>query len=157
MYRKPEDFVEDWIVSSAGTLAVMKAVTDEKMTQAIAEGHNSLAWLAWHLVGSAGMFGRFAGLQIPAPGKETPRPDSMAAITAKYEEVIEAYKNEAIQLTDEKMAEEIQGFMGPVARGKFLRALIDHQNHHRGQMTVLLRQAGLPVPGVMGPTKEMQK
>lgn len=41
-------------------------------------------------------------------------------------------------------------------RGKFLRMLIDHQTHHRGQMTVLLRQAGLTVPGVMGPTKEMQ-
>lgn len=27
-------------------------------------------------------------------------------------------------------------------------------NMYRGQMTILLRQAGLPVPGVMGPTKE---
>jgi uncharacterized damage-inducible protein DinB len=35
--------------------------------------------------------------------------------------------------------------------------MIDHQTHHRGQMTVLLRQAGLTVPGVMGPTKEQMK
>ena len=32
--------------------------------------------------------------------------------------------------------------------------LINHQNHHRGQMTVLMRQAGLTVPGVYGPAKE---
>ena len=32
--------------------------------------------------------------------------------------------------------------------------LINHQNHHRGQMTVLMRQAGLTVPGVYGPAKK---
>jgi len=32
--------------------------------------------------------------------------------------------------------------------------LIQHQNHHRGQMTVLMRQAGLTVPGIYGPAKE---
>jgi len=29
-----------------------------------------------------------------------------------------------------------------------------HQAHHRGQMTVLMRQAGMKVPGVYGPSKE---
>jgi uncharacterized damage-inducible protein DinB len=52
------------------------------------------------------------------------------------------------------MVESIETFAGVVPRGAMLRSLIDHQTHHRGQMTVLLRQAGLPVPGVMGPTKE---
>ncbi len=32
--------------------------------------------------------------------------------------------------------------------------LLLHQTHHRGQMTVLMRQAGLPVAGMYGPTKE---
>lgn len=41
---------------------------------AIVEGHNSLEWLAWHLVGVAGAFGHFAGLQIPAPGPDMPIP-----------------------------------------------------------------------------------
>ncbi|TVX91635.1 DinB family protein [Paenibacillus agilis] len=156
MYRKSEDFIEDWIASSAGTLSVMKAITDDKMDYSIVEGHNSLGWLAWHLVGTGGFFGQLAGLQIPAAAPGTSMPSSMTAIVEKYEEVIEAYKNEALTLTDEKLTEEVNGFMGPIARGKLLRILIDHQTHHRGQMTVLLRQAGLPVPGVMGPTKEMQ-
>jgi uncharacterized damage-inducible protein DinB len=29
-----------------------------------------------------------------------------------------------------------------------------HQCHHRGQMTVLMRQAGQKVPGIYGPAKE---
>jgi uncharacterized damage-inducible protein DinB len=39
-------------------------------------------------------------------------------------------------------------------RGLTLQALIVHQAHHRGQMTVLMRQAGLRVPGVYGPSRE---
>ncbi len=35
-----------------------------------------------------------------------------------------------------------------------LWALVTHQIHHRGQMTVLMRQAGLKVPGLYGPAKE---
>ena len=38
-----------------------------------------------------------------------------------------------------------------------LSSLIRHQAHHRGQMTVLMRQAGLPVPGVYGPAREEWK
>jgi len=40
------------------------------------------------------------------------------------------------------------------ARGHTLMVLCTHQTHHRGQMTVLMRQAGLKVPGVCGPSKE---
>jgi uncharacterized damage-inducible protein DinB len=32
--------------------------------------------------------------------------------------------------------------------------IIKHIIHHRGQMTVLMRQAGLKVPGVYGPARE---
>ncbi|MFO1446249.1 DinB family protein [Bacillus sp. Bva_UNVM-123] len=155
MYRKVEDFLEDWTNSSAGTLNVMKAITNDKLDQSIVEGHNSLGWLAWHLVGAAGAFGHFAGLSIPGPSREQAAPTDVQEIVEAYEKAMEAYKNEAAKLTDEALLEEVSGFTGPTARGKLLRALIDHQTHHRGQMTVLLRQAGLTVPGVMGPTKEM--
>ncbi|WP_258881781.1 DinB family protein [Paenibacillus sp. sptzw28] len=29
-----------------------------------------------------------------------------------------------------------------------------HQIHHRGQMTILIRQAGLTAPGIYGPNEE---
>ena len=156
MYRTTEDFLADWQANAAGTLNVFKAITDDKMDVAIVDGHNSLGWLAWHLVSTAGFFGQFAKLQIPTPGPTMKQPETMEEIVAAYEQVIEAYTKEVAALTDEEMLEEVAGFGGPTMRGKLLRALIDHQSHHRGQMTVLLRQAGLTVPPVMGPTKEMQ-
>ncbi|WP_108994383.1 DinB family protein [Paenibacillus agaridevorans] len=156
MYRTSGDFMEDWAASAAGTLSVMQAISDDKMNAAIVEGHNSLGWLAWHLVSTAGAFGRFAGLNIPSIERGAPVPATMAEIVSQYEAVIAAYASEGSKLTDASMTEEIDTFVGKTPRGKFLRKLIDHQTHHRGQMTVLLRQAGLKVPGVLGPTREMQ-
>lgn len=156
MYRKVEDFLEDWTASSEGTATIIKAITDEKLDQAIVEGHSTLGWLAWHLVGAAGAFGKFAGIQVQGPGRDEPQPTNMQEISKAYETIAHAVKEEAAKLTDEELLEEVSGFTGPTKRGKLLRALIDHQIHHRGQMTVLLRQAGLAVPPIMGPTKEMQ-
>ena len=39
-------------------------------------------------------------------------------------------------------------------RGLTLHILLQHEVHHRGQMTVLMRQAGLKVPNIYGPAKE---
>lgn len=156
MYRVAEDFIQDWVAASKGALNVMQAIPNDKMDVAIVDGHNSLGWLSWHLVGVAGAFGQFAGLQIPAPGPDMAQPETMEEIAEKYEMVMAAYQKEAATLTAEQLEEEVPAFGGSMKRGQLLRVLITHQTHHVGQMTVLLRQAGLKVPPVMGPTKEMQ-
>jgi uncharacterized damage-inducible protein DinB len=156
MYRKVEDFIEEWTIASEGTANVMKAITDEKLNQSIVAGHSTLGWLAWHLVGAAGAFGHFAGFTVQGPAHNEPQPTSAQEIADAYETIAQAIKEEAAKLTDEDLLGDVNSFTGPTQRGKLLRGMIDHQTHHRGQMTVLLRQAGLAVPPVMGPTKEMQ-
>lgn len=156
MYRQVDDFLNEWTNAANGTVQVLKAMTDETLSQSIVEGHNSLGWLGWHLVGAAGYFSYLAGLKVPMIRQEDPVPTSAAEIVATYEKTANSIKEEAAKFSNEDLLEEVKGFNGPITRGALLRALIDHQTHHRGQMTVLLRQAGLPVPGVLGPTKEMQ-
>lgn len=84
------------------------------------------------------------------------QPETMAEITDMYEQVREAYKKEAATLTEQQLLEEVPALGGTMKRGALLRLVITHQTHHVGKMTVLLRQAGLSVPPVMGPTIEMQ-
>lgn len=153
MYRTVQDFINDWSHSAQGTLKVLQSLTDEKLDQAIVEGHNTLGWLGWHLATSPVFFMKQVGLGIDSPGDEAP--DKASEIVQAYAKVAEDVKRAVEQnLTDEKMVENVETFAGTLPRGAMLRTLIDHQTHHRGQMTVLLRQAGLPVPGVLGPTKE---
>ncbi|MBX8945459.1 MULTISPECIES: DinB family protein [Lysinibacillus] len=156
MYRHVDDFLQEWSNASDGTLQVLQALTDDKLQQSIVEGHSTLGWLGWHLVGAAGYFSYLAGLKVPMIRQEDPVPTTAAEIVAAYEKVANGVSEAVAKLSNEDLLEVVTGFKAPMSKGALLRVLIDHQTHHRGQMTVLLRQAGLPVPGVMGPTKEMQ-
>lgn len=154
MYRTVQDFLTDWDYSAAGTLKVLEAMTDDKLDQAIAEGHNTLGWLGWHLATAPAFFMGAIGLKVSA-GDPKQVPTKAAEIAEAYRQIVREVKLEVEKgLTDELMIELVDSFGHPTPRGALLRMFIDHQTHHRGQMTVLLRQAGLPVPGVMGPTKE---
>jgi uncharacterized damage-inducible protein DinB len=154
MYRKVDDFLEDWSRSANGTIQVLESLTDDKLGQAIAEDYSTLGWLGWHIATSTAFFADMVGLQVNVPTDSTV-PKKAADIVHAYKEISESFIKEVRQnLTDEKMMEKVDKFGAPTPRGAILRDVIDHQTHHRGQMTVLLRQAGLHVPGIMGPTKE---
>lgn len=158
MYRVVEDFLMDWQANAEGTLSVFKAMKDDKLDFSIVEGHNSLGWLAWHLTGSAGSIAKHViGLDVPSLTRDEQTPSSVVQIVHRYEIIANAILKEAEKLTDEDLLTEVNGFTGLTTKGKMLGNLIEHQTHHRGQMTVLLRQAGLTVPPVAGPTKEMKQ
>ncbi|MEJ9279780.1 DinB family protein [Ureibacillus thermosphaericus] len=154
MYRKIDDFIKDWQHNSAGTIAIMESITEDKKHVAIVEGHNSLEFLSWHLTNAplffCGLIGQSLNVQI---NPSTP-PTTMKEIIDEYKKVNEEVVNAVKKLDDSSLEKEVDMIGQPTAIGAVLRMLIDHQTHHRAQMQVLLRQAGLPVPGVMGPTKE---
>src|SRR5688572_11889664 len=94
------------------------------------------------------------GLAVPKPGvSDVPQP--AADIAAAYERtaraVLDAVKS---GWTDEKLTEAVPFYGRHIPAGVALEIVIRHQTHHRGQMTVLMRQAGVPVPGMYGPSKE---
>ena len=58
------------------------------------------------------------------------------------------------QWTDETLKEAQNAFGREETNAQILMGLIKHTIHHRGQLTVLIRQAGLKPFGVYGPPKE---
>lgn len=156
MYRKVEDFLQDWNHEMEGTLRVLKAMTDEKLNQSIVDGHNTLGWLGWHLATAPAFFCGEVGLTVTPAGGPKDVPNNAEEIVQAYKKISEDVIQEVRTFTDGQLEETVQSFGGQIPRGTLLRKMIDHQTHHRGQMTVLLRQAGLKVPSVMGPTREEQ-
>lgn len=140
-------------MESASTLKVFAALSDDKLSQSVVPGGYTLQSLAWHIVGSIAMIPAHAGL-VPMPAKE-PAPTTVAKI-------IEAYKHNSKQLsdavqskwTDAQLDEKIPIFGRTLRRGAVLSIVISHMCHHRAQMTVLMKQAGLKVPGVYGPSED---
>ena len=158
MYRKLDDFIEEWRHNSAGTLAAFEAITEEKKHQSIEKGHSSLEWLSWHLTTAPAYFMGQVGLSLDVELNPSNTPSTIQEIIAVYNNVRDNVINVAKEnLSDEKLLEEVNSHGRDVAIGAILRMMVDHQTHHRAQMQVLIRQAGLPVPSVMGPTKEQRE
>ena len=155
MLRKIEDFQKDWAYETESTMKVLNALTDESLGQKVTPTGRSLGFLAWHLTQTLGEMPGHTGLKIDAPSFDQEMPASAKDIAAAFEKAAKSVADEvANNWKDETLLQEdnMYGDMWP--RGLTLLLLITHQSHHRGQMTVLMRQAGLQVPGVYGPSKE---
>ena len=155
MLRKIEDFQKDWAYEVESTGKVLNALTDASLSQKVTEEGRSLGFLAWHLTQTLGEMLGLVGLKIDAPGFDKECPTNAADIAAAYEKAGKSVTEEVGKnWTDDTLLQEDNMYGDTWARGLTLFYLIAHQAHHRGQMTVLMRQAGLAVPGVYGPAKE---
>ena len=155
MYRKIEDFGKDWGYEVESTLKVLNALTDESLSQKVTEEGRSLGFLAWHIVLTLGEMPEKVGLHIDCPPYETEMPASAQEIAAAFERAGNSVSAEvAKNWTDETLLQEDEMYGDKWKRGLTLLYLMLHQAHHRGQMTVLMRQAGVPVPGIYGPSRE---
>ncbi|MGQ0828072.1 MAG: DinB family protein [Bacteroidota bacterium] len=155
MYRKIEDFITEWGYESESTLKVFKNITNEPLNKKDHENVRSIAVLAWHITITLSEMLKKAGLPVTGPNEHSKPPATIAEIITAYESssksVIEQVK---ILWTDAILSEEVPMYGDTWKKGTVLSVLIKHQAHHRGQLTVLMRQAGLKVPGVYGPSKE---
>jgi uncharacterized damage-inducible protein DinB len=155
MFRRVADFRKAWEREREGTLKILRALTDDSLSQAVTDEGRTLARLAWHLAQSIGEMMARTGLPIATPARDAPLPDRAAEIARAYETASMAVDEEiAAAWTDATLDVEDNMYGETWPRGQTLQALIVHQAHHRGQMTVLMRQAGIVVPGVYGPARE---
>lgn len=155
MFHTIAEFTGAWKYESGNTSKIMEALTDASLAQKVTPEGRSLGRLAWHVVQTLGEMGGHAGLAVEAADEKTPQPASAAAIAAAYKAGAAAVEQAvASAWTDADLPGEISMYGEKWTRAMTLRALLSHEIHHRAQMTVLMRQAGLKVPGIYGPARE---
>jgi len=137
------------------TQRVFEALSDASLAQRVTEKDRSLGEIAWHLVTSIPEMLRLVGLAIPGPQRHDPVPQKAEELARAYRQVSEAAEAAmASQWNDAVLGEqhEVYGFRW--SKAETVAALLAHQTHHRGATTVLMRQAGLRVPEIYGPTRD---
>jgi uncharacterized damage-inducible protein DinB len=155
MFRTIQDFLESWTYEREATLKVFRALTDRALTQRVTPEGRSLGRIAWHIVQTLPEMGGRTGLAIQGPSEDEPTPTTVEAISAAFDAAATSLGQQVQESwTDEDLTVEDDMYGEKWMRGKTLGALVNHQTHHRGQMTVLMRQAGVSVPGVYGPSRE---
>lgn len=138
---------------AAGTARVLAALTDGSLSHRMTERQRSIGELAWHIVVSQREILGKTGLRWDAPGKHVAPPGRAAAIHSIYVDSAKALAA-AIERdwTDASLALEDEIYGERWSRGRTLLVTVLHEVHHRGQLTALMRGAGLRVPGVYGPS-----
>ena len=155
MITSIEHFKKSWQKESENTRKIMAQLTDDAINKNLVEGHRSLGRLAWHIAQTIPEMLGQTGLKPEGPESKAAVPDTAEEIKKAYDlaassllkQVTRKWNDESLQVEDDLYGEKW-------SRGMTLRILIDHEIHHRGQMTVLMRLAGLKVPGLYGPSKE---
>ena len=151
MIRSIHDFLDRWKEETEATLKIFNSLTNESLQVAI-PGGRTLGRLANHIVETVTEMPSKLGLPIKEQyGNYT-----------TVQELITHYKKNSDQLVaaiisnwdDSNLEAENNLYGDSWKNGISLNILIIHQTHHRGQMTMLMRVAGLKVPGVYGPSKE---
>lgn len=155
MFTRIEDFTQDWKRESEGTARLMDALTDASLAQAVSRDDRTLGRVAWHIVatlpemmGKVGIHPRAVGERAPVPATAKEIAQTYKAAAAEVAALVEQQWTDGTLL----IVDDMYGQKWP--RGVTLEVLLRHEIHHRGQMTVLMRQAGLVVPGIYGPARE---
>ena len=155
MYTTISEFVEDWRRESGISLKVLRALTDTSLQQKSDADANPLGRIAYHMAKMIGGTGSALGLEVLAPPREAEPPSVAAQIADEFEKAAKSLIDQAsIKLTDAKLSEDISLFGRTMPLASALQTLIRHQIHHRGQISVLMRSAGVVVPGIYGPSRE---
>lgn len=156
MYYKITEFIEDWQHESAKTLEMIKSLPNDKIDDKANENVRTMHRLVAHIAITIPEMMSKLGLTFQSFKEDHEALPSLEQVAIDYkrwsDELIQEIK---ANWKDENLPETHVMYGGePWTKGQTLKVLILHQTHHRGQLTVLMRLAGVKVPGVYGPSKE---
>jgi uncharacterized damage-inducible protein DinB len=155
MFTSIDQFIATWKNEIQFTHNVLAALTDESLSQEVDPGGRTLGRIGWHLTQTMPEMMHRTGLHNEGP-EETESPPTVAAtITESYDAAAQSLLDEVRKTWTDSTLNEVDEMYGEKwKKSETLMVLIMHQAHHRGQMTVLMRQAGLRVPSFYGPARE---
>ena len=155
MFTSLSAFLQTWVQQSGSTQRILDALTDSSLGQKVTDQDRTLGRIAWHIITTIPEMMSKTGLVFETVHEDAPVPTSAKEIADQYRQassaMVNAIKNE---WTDDTLSEERDMYGERWTIGTTLNVLIYHEIHHRGQITILMRQAGLKVPGIDGPSRE---
>jgi uncharacterized damage-inducible protein DinB len=152
MFHTIREFLNTWKHESASTISLFEKLTDDSLDHKVYAEGRTLARLANHIIETLSELPAKLELGIE---EEHPNHHTAEAIIKNYKTASDKLVNAiSTKWTDENLLEK-HNMYGQEWKNAFsLWVLVGHQIHHRGQMTVLMRQAGLKIPGLYGPARE---
>src|SRR5262245_11830428 len=143
------------------TRRVLERVPGDRLAWKPHDRSMSLGQLALHIASMPGAIAEITQISpFPVPEFEQPSAKSAAELVPTLEQSVVKARSILQKLDDADLTKTWRVMDGDrevmaVPVGAALRALmLNHWYHHRGQLSVYLRQVGVPVPSIYGPSAD---
>ncbi len=146
------------------TRRVLERVPDDRLDWRPHEKARTLGQLALHVAITPGGVAQLAASPSPAQAPDfsgpEPSPKRASELVPALEESIATAKRTLGGLDDATLTATWRLMRGErdlmaIPRVAFLRSImLNHWYHHRGQLTVYLRELGVPIPSIYGPSAD---
>lgn len=152
-------FLSVWDAEAQKTAAILRALPAGQYEFRPDTGARSIGELAWHLAEVEAFISYGIEQGAIGPGTRPPgieRPKAIEALAPEYERIHAEAAARVRRLTPGDLDRAMSAFGGPPRpiRDILWSAILLHQIHHRGQLSVLCRLAGGASPGMFGPNRE---
>ena len=155
MFHSITEFIQIWQEEAKRTNQILSALTNESLNKQLGPHVRTLKQLAWHIIETPHELLGHTGLNITGSENREKSSTSVARLMEAHNHVINSVAHEVETHWNNKTLHQTDNMYGEIwTRSQSLTCLVCHLIHHRGQMTTLMRLAGLKVPGVYGPAKE---
>jgi uncharacterized damage-inducible protein DinB len=158
-----DDILQELEVEADPTRRTLERVPEDKLDWRPHEKSFSLGQLAMHVATIPGALAQAAQLEkFVANPNGIPRPSasSAAELLAALDESLATAREIIGSMDDARLAAPWSMVMGDkllitIPRALFIRrVMLNHWYHHRGQLTVYLRQTGALLPAIYGPSAD---
>jgi len=156
-----EALIRELEMETVATRRVLERVPDDKLGWKPHEKSMSLGQLALHVATTPGLVAELSRTsELQAPQFAQPAAAHASELVPALEESVAKAKAILERMRDAELGETWRVFRGerevaamPVA-ALFRTIMLNHWYHHRGQLSVYLRQVGALVPSIYGPSAD---
>jgi uncharacterized damage-inducible protein DinB len=145
-----ESLVKNWNRVHRQTARVLAAAPNDKLDWKPGDNMFTLRELITHIpeaeaeIVSLALSGNMQKVTLDLAGA------SVAEIVVKFDSSHDRLVAEVAKLSLDQLNEKVEAFGSVMRRVVLLRALIEHEIHHRGQLFAYLRLAGIEPPSLYG-------
>ena len=154
-------FLTEFDAEMATTRRLLERVPAERLDWKPHGKSRSLGELATHVTELPRWGLRFQAATWSIGSEKAPAMSNAAEFLARFDENVAGARAGIAALSDAQMEEEFtvlrptgDTFLRLKRRSLVRRVLLNHLIHHRGQLTVYLRQNDVPLPSIYGPTAD---
>lgn len=161
--RLADTLIQELEMEAATTRRVLERVPDGRMDWKPAEKSRTLGHLAMHVAMNPGSVASMVASNpaaLPDFGAGEPSAASAAELVAALDTSVAQAKAILAGMDDAALMENWSVTAGgqtvfSAPRIGFLRSImLNHWYHHRGQLSVYLRELGVPLPSIYGPSAD---